>query len=103
MECNDQLGMISGGYEMIPAVIPTQTLLSCVATRLAGRLFNINDENIMGLAAGGAVSGLRSNKDKSLLTDPGYCLYTVPGSMETPQRHVKEMYQSRFASSGFGR
>ncbi|OCK91821.1 uncharacterized protein K441DRAFT_664029 [Cenococcum geophilum 1.58] len=99
----NQLGMMSGGYEMIPAVIPTQTLLSCVATRLAGRLFNINDENIMGLAAGGAVSGLRSNEDKSLLTDPGYCLYTVPGSMETPQRRVKEMYQFRFAGSGFGR
>lgn len=99
----NQLGMMSGAYDMIPAIIPTQTLLSCAATRLAGRLFNIGDENLMGLAAGGTVLGLKSNEDKPLLTDPGHCLYIVPGSIETPQRRVREIYQSPLASSGFGR
>ena len=100
----NQLGMMSGAYAMIPAIIPTQTLLSCAATRLAGRLFNVSDRNLMGLAAGGAVLGLKSNEDKPPLTDPGHCLYIVPGSIETPQRRVREIYESPMAASpGIGK
>jgi len=99
----NQLGMMSGAYEMIPAIISTGVLLSCAATRLAGRLFNLSEQNLMGLAAGGAVLGLKSNEDKPVLTDPGHCLYIVPGSIETPKRRVREIYQSPLASSGIGR
>jgi len=98
----NQLGMLPGNWDMIPSALETKTLMNCVASRLAGRLFSVQNQKLMGLAAGGAVIGLKGNEAQPILIDPGHCIYIVPGSMETPERRVKEIYQGQ-ASSGFGR
>ncbi|KAI9855805.1 MAG: hypothetical protein M1813_009614 [Trichoglossum hirsutum] len=98
----NQLGMLPGNWGMIPSVMETKTLMNCIASRLAGRFFHIQHPKLMGLTAGGAVIGLRANEAQPILMDTGHCIYIIPGSMETPERRIKEVYQEQ-ASSGCGR
>ena len=98
----NQLGMLPGNWDMIPSALKTKEVMSCVASRLAGRLFSVQKQKLMGLAAGGAVIGLKGNESQPILIDPGHCIYIIPGSMETPERRVKEIYEGP-ANSGFGR
>jgi hypothetical protein len=98
----NQLGMLPGSWDMIPSKLETKTLISCIASRLAGRHFPIQKPTLIGLAAGGAVIGLKGNEMQPILVDPGHRIYIIPGSMETPERRIKEIYQEH-ANPGFGR
>jgi hypothetical protein len=98
----NQLGMLPGNWDMIPSVIETKTMLNCIAGRLAGRRFRDQIQNLMGITAGGAVIGLKGNETQPIHMDPGHCIYIIPGSMETPVRRIKQIYQEQ-AGSGFGR
>ncbi|KAH8670452.1 hypothetical protein BGZ60DRAFT_430889 [Tricladium varicosporioides] len=98
----NQLEMFPGNWSMIPSTLETKKLMNCIASRLAGRLFSVQNQKLMGLTAGGAVIGLKGNEAQSIHIDPGHCMYIIPGSMETPERRIKEIYEEH-VGSGFGR
>ena len=77
-----------------PRMVSAKDLLRTVALRLTGRPIAISNARVLAIAAGGAVIGLYGNEAQEISRDTGHCLYIAPGSMLTPERRIKEMFQS---------
>ena len=71
----------------------THKLVHIVAQSLAGRTFPDPGSMVLAMAAGGAVVGLNTNDNQPLESDPGHCLYIVPGSIECPTRRMRVIFE----------
>ena len=85
----DALKSVSSEDDTIPHCITTTDFLKWIARRLAGRDIYIENDNCLGIVAGGAVVGLKGNEAIPILEDPGHCVFIYPGSMETPERRIR--------------
>ena len=81
-----------------PSMIPTKDLLKTLALRLTGRPMPILNSKVLAMVAGGAVIGLYGNEAQEISRDTGHCLYITPGSITTPERRIKEMFQPSILS-----
>lgn len=89
---------ITHGLIEIPKMIPVKDLLKLIASRLTGRPMPVSNSKILAMAAGGAVIGLHANEAQKISCDTGHCLYITPGSIATPERRIKEMFQPSILS-----
>ena len=85
-------------------VIHTNELVHIVAQALSGRVSQEPERSVLAVTAGGAVVGLNTNDNQSIEGDPGHCIYIIPGSIESPNRRIREVIEppqvSQVSSNG---
>lgn len=74
--------------------MPTSKLVQIIAQSLAGRTLQSPNIMVLAVVAGGAIVGLNTNEHQPADSDPGHCIYIIPGSMECPTRRIREIYEA---------